>query len=322
MSFEKEVNKLKDIISRYHSFFLTLHINPDADACGSMLSFYYYLKNIGKNVYLYSHDKIQDNLKILPFVKDIKNTIENNKFFDVGIFFECSTLDRAGDEIKDLSFKKIISIDHHKTAERYGDLNIYDFESSSTAEIMYDIYQNLGANIDKTIAILLYSGIVTDTNKFHYSQTKPKTHIIAAHLISTGIDFKAINDNFFMKARYENIKLLGRAIEGMKIYDNSISVMCLLKKDFEEFKALPSDSENIINYPMMIENVKVSILIREDDEKYTTTFRSKDSIDVSKVALLFGGGGHKNACGFKISKTKINLNSLIEKVIDEVRKIL
>jgi phosphoesterase RecJ-like protein len=321
MIFKNKISELRKIIKSNTSFFLTLHINPDADSCGSMLSFYYYLKLLKKKVYLYSKDIIQDNLKILPYVEHIKNEIKD-EFFDVGVFFECSTPERAGEIIKKISFKKIISIDHHKTATRYGDINIYDTKASSTAEIMYDIFNLLGAKIDKTIAFLLYSGIVTDTNKFHYSQTSPKTHMIAAKLISTGINFKAINDNFFMKARYENIKLLGRGIEGMQIYDGSIALMQLLKKDFDEFKAQQSDTENIINYPMMIDNIKVSILIKEDEEKYTVTFRSKDEIDISKIALIFGGGGHKNASGFKISKSKMDLETLKKNIIDEVRKII
>jgi len=321
MNFEKEISLLKDIISNYNSFFLTLHMNPDADACGSMLSFYHYLKGLKKDIYLYSYDIISDNLKILPYSNHIKNTLDK-KIFEVGVFFECSTITRAGDEVKNISFKKIISIDHHKTAHHYGDINIYNFKASSTAEIMYDIYKLLGVNIDKTIAVLLYSGIVTDTNKFHYSQTSSKTHIIAADLLSKGIDFKTINDNFFMKARYENIKLLGRAIEKMEIYNDSIAVMYLSKSDFEEFGAISSDTENIINYPMMIEKIKVSVLIREDDQKYTVTFRSRDNIDVSKIAIFFGGGGHKNACGFKISKGNTNLDILKEKIINELVKIL
>lgn len=317
----KEINKFNKIVNRSKTFFLTIHLNPDADAVGSMLSIYSYLKKLKKRVYLYSHDKLPQNLSVLPYSEKIKNKITERKY-DTAIFFECSTPDRAGSEVTKIEFKNKISIDHHRTAKRYADLNILDFKSPSTSEIIFRLFKQLNFKIDKNIAMLLYSGIVTDTGRFHYPQTNDKTHLIVSELLKHKFNFSRLNDNFFLKATYQNIKLLGRALENMEIFPGKVALMVLSQADFKEFKAGFEHTESIVNYPMMIEDIKVSILLKEDDEKYSVTFRSKGKIDVSKVASAFGGGGHKNASGFKISKQKTDIKELKKRILDEIEKYL
>ncbi len=316
------INRFKQIILKNKTFFLAMHLNPDADACGSMLSMYCYLKSLNKKVYLFSSDKLPENLYILPHSSKINSEMPKKNKFDVGIFFECSTPDRAGSKISELNFKYTISIDHHKTATKYATLNILDFKSPSTSEIIYRLFKQLKFKIDKNIAILLYAGIITDTGKFHYPQTTPQTHIIVSELLKYRFNFSKINDNFFLRTTYQNLKLLGRAIENMELYDEKIAILILKQKDFEEFKAGFEHTENIVNFPMMLDSVEVSVLIKEDKERYNVTFRSKEKVDVSKIALTFGGGGHRNASGFKISRKKILYNELKDKILIEIKKQL
>lgn len=313
----KEIPHLKRIINSSKTFFLTLHSVPDADACGSMLCFYEFLVNTGKDVYLYSHDRIADNLLILPNAKKIRQDI--TKFeYDVGIFFEVSTPSRAGIDIKKFNFKKTINIDHHKTSQRYAEINIIYPEYPSTAEMIWHIFKKMKVKLTKTMAINLYCGIITDTGRFQYSQTKPETFYVAAELIKYNFDFQKLNENFFSKATYKNLKLLSVALSTLEV-SNGVASMFITKEDFERYCADITDTENIINYPMMLNDVKVAFLIKEDNERYNVTFRSRGNFDVAKVALEFGGGGHKNASGFKISKDKI---SSIDELIEKVRRCL
>ncbi len=313
----KETKALEKIINSSQSFFLTLHMVPDADACGSMLCFAEVLKNKGKKVYIYSYDRINESLLILPGVNEIRNEI-TSKSFDVAVFFECSTPHRAGINISDFKFKKTISIDHHLTSERYADLNIIYPNYPSTAEIIYHILKKMGLPLTKTMAINLYAGIITDTGRFQYPQTKPQTLKTAAKLISFGFDFYRINEIFFNRTTYKNLKLLSVALSTLEI-DNSIACMVIRQSDFEKYNADFMDTDNIINYPMMIEDVLAAFLIKEDMEKYSVTFRSRKNIDVSYVASKFGGGGHINASGFKISKKSIDS---IEVLKDKVKQCL
>jgi phosphoesterase RecJ-like protein len=314
----KDVKEFKKIIDNNKTFFLTLHAGPDADAVGSMLAVCEYLKRIKKDVSLYSVDKLPENLKILPHYSLIKNSVKR-KEFDVAIFFECSTPDRSGIDIKEFEFKTIINIDHHRTAKSYGDVNIIDFLSPSTAEIIWNIFKKFGIRVTKSMAVLLYSGIVTDTGKFHYPQTTPETHIIASELLKYKFNFSRINDNFFLSSNYQSLKLLGRALESLKIL-KKVAFMKLTLKDFNDFNATFEHSENIVNYPMMIDDVMVSVFIKEDAKKFAVTFRSKKNINVSNVALAFGGGGHKNASGFKISKERITYDTLEKEILKEINR--
>lgn len=318
---KSDIKKFKKIINKANTFFLTIHTTPDADALGSMLSIYDWLKRLGKKVWAYSKDELSSNLSIIPHYRVVKHHIKNKRY-DVAIFFECSTPERCGFDLSGISFSKTISFDHHKTAKKYADLNILDFKSPSTSEIIWNLFKKMNVKINKNIALSLYAGIVTDTGRFHYPQTKPTTHIIASKLLEHKINFTKINDNFFSKTTYQNLKLLSRALESMEII-NKVAIMILKDKDFSQFNADMHHSENIINYPMMLDDVLVSVLIKEDKEKYNVTMRSKNKIDVGNIALSFGGGGHMNASGFKISKNKLSsIYELKEKLIKKIKKAL
>ncbi|MCX7905507.1 MAG: bifunctional oligoribonuclease/PAP phosphatase NrnA [Elusimicrobiales bacterium] len=315
----KEIFKLASLLENSKTFFLTLHSMPDADSCGSMLCFYEFLKRKKKDVYLYSCDRLPENLYVLPYVENIKNSIEK-KDYDVAIFFECSTPQRSGIDVEKFKFKNIVNIDHHKTAQNYGDINIIYPCYPSTSEIVWHILKAMKIDITKTMAINLYCGIITDTGRFQYNQTLPETFYVAAELIKHKFDFQKLNENFFSTTTYKNLKLLGVALSNLRVYDG-IAIMIIKEGDFKKFSADFSDTENIINYPMMIPDVKVTIFVKEDSERYSFTFRSKDNIDVGTIALEFGGGGHRNASGFKISKNKVKeLEKFIYKVERCIRK--
>ena len=313
----KEIPRIKNIIHSSKTFFLTLHMMPDADSCGSMLCFYEFLKKLGKKVYLYSYDRMPQNLSVLPYVDKIKYEIDRFDY-DVGIFFESSKPSRSGIEIERFSFKKIINIDHHATSLRYGDVNVIYPEFPSTSEIIWRILKSMRVKLTKTMAINLYCGIITDTGRFQYSKTLPETLKVAADLMKYDFDFQSLNENFFSKTTYKNLKLLSVALSTLEILDG-IASMFITKSDFERYNADFVDTENIINYPMMIEDVKAAFLVKEDVDKYNVTFRSRGNLDVSKIAARFGGGGHKNASGFKVSKDKFES---IEDLIGKVRGCL
>lgn len=313
---EKQFRDLKKILIENSTFFLAGHLNPDGDTIGSMLAFNSFLKKLGKNIYLFSQDPVPENLSFMPSIYLIKNHLPKVKKIDVSILLECSTPERAGN-IKEILDKTdyIVNIDHHKTAQAYGDINILDFNSSSTAEIVYRFFYHTGYKINKLEASHLYVGIVTDTGRFHFPSTTPQTLDISARLLETGFNFSRINDILFSTKSYQSLKMLGRAIESLEILKKKVAVITLYRKDFEEYKANNEHTENIINYGMMIPGIKVSVLFREEKDKIGVTFRSKGNIDVSKIAKKFNGGGHKNASGCRIYES---LDKAKEKVLSEI----
>lgn len=320
--FEKEVRKLIEVIARNKSFFLAGHINPDGDTIGSMLALALILKRMDKKVYLYSRDPIPGNLSFLPQIRTIKVDKLPKSVFDVIILLECSNPKRAGD-LKGLEkkIKFVVNIDHHKTSQFYGDINLIDHSSSSTAEIVYRVFYKMKIVLTQKEAACLYTGIVTDTGRFHFPATSSQTLEIASRLLQTGFNFSKINDVLYSTKPLSVLKLLGRALADMElVFNGKVALMTLKKEDFAKAGACLEHSENIINYGMMIPHIKISVLFREEEDTIlSVTFRSKGSIDVSSIAQKFGGGGHKNAAGCRM---KISMEQAKEKILSEIKKIV
>jgi phosphoesterase RecJ-like protein len=319
---EQEFKKLEEIIVTGRSFFLAGHLNPDGDTLGSMLAISSVLKRLGKKVYLYSSDPVPDNLGFLPHVKGVKTgRLPPKKRFDAAILLECSTPKRGGDLSAVLRHAgKVVNIDHHKTSEFYGDVNIVEPHSSSTAEIVYRLFYSMNAHITKTEAACLYVGIVTDTGRFHFPATSPRTLEIASRLLETGFKFSRINDYLYATKSFLALKLLGRALGSLELLSGGrLAVLTLRKTDFTELGASPEHTENIINFGMMVPGVKAAALFREEESRLGVTFRSRGHVDVSLLAKAFGGGGHKNAAGCKMS---VGMAEGRKRVLSGIRRIL
>ncbi|MBU2572569.1 MAG: bifunctional oligoribonuclease/PAP phosphatase NrnA [Elusimicrobia bacterium] len=301
---EQELKKLEKIIVTGRSFFLAGHVNPDGDTIGSMLAISSVLKRLGKRVYLFSNDPVPENLRFLPHTNTIRTgRLPPGHKFDAAILLECSTPGRAGDLTAVLKCcGKVVNIDHHKTAELYGDVNIVEPHSSSTAEIVHRLFYNMNVKITKTEAACLYVGIVTDTGRFHFPATSPRTLEAASRLLETGFNFSRINDHLYATKSYPALKLLGRTLESLELVAGGrVAFMTLKTSDFTDCKAAPEHTENVINYGMMPPGVKAAALFRQEKARLSVTFRSKARIDVSVLAHALGGGGHRNAAGCKLN---------------------
>ncbi|HBB66044.1 MAG: hypothetical protein A2X28_07455 [Elusimicrobia bacterium GWA2_56_46] len=319
---EQEFKKLEEIIVAGGSFFLAGHLNPDGDTLGSMLAISSVLRRLGKKVYLFSSDPVPENLGFLPHAGSIRiGRVPQKKRFDAAILLECSTPARGGDLSSVLKHAgKVVNIDHHKTSELYGDVNIVEPHSSSTAEIIYRLFYSMNVHITKTEAACLYVGIVTDTGRFHFPATSPRTLEVASRLLETGFKFSRINDLLYASKSAPALKILGRALESLELLSGGrVAVMTLRTSDFTDFDAAPEHTENVINYGMMAPGVKLAVLFREEEGRIGVTFRSRGHADVSSLAKIFGGGGHKNASGCKI---KAGMEETRTKVLAEIQKLL
>lgn len=317
--FEKEVHRLIDVLNENRTFFLAGHINPDGDTIGSMLALASVLKRMNKMVYLYSSDPVPENLSFLPQIKTIKVDKLPKSGFDVMILLECSNPKRAGNlNGLEKRVQCIVNIDHHRTSQLYGDINLITHSSSSTAEIVYQLFYQMKIILTRKEAACLYTGIVTDTGRFHFPATSSRTLEITSRLLETGFNFSKINTLLYSTQPLPALKLLGRALAGMElVFDGRVALMVLKKADFNHADADIEHSENIINYGMMIPHVRVSVLFREGDRLLSITFRSKGSIDVSSIAQKFGGGGHKNAAGCRM---KISIDEAKNKILPEIKR--
>jgi len=304
LDLETEFKRLEELIVSSETFFLAGHLNPDGDTIGSMLAIASVLKRMGKKVTLFSQDPIPENLRFLPQARSVRSRLPKGKF-DAAILLECSVPSRGGALEPVLKRSgKVVNIDHHKTSEFYGDINIVEPHSSSTAEIVYRLFHNMTVKVTRREATCLYTGMVTDTGRFHFPATSPRTLEIASRLLETGFKFSRINDLLYATKACESLKILGRALESLELkYGGKLAVLTLKVKDFKEFDARSEHSENVINYGMMPPGVKAAVMFREESERISVTFRSRGHLDVSLVAKSFGGGGHRNASGCRMKAT-------------------
>lgn len=303
------------------------HIMTDGDAIGSSCALQYGLSLLGKEASIIVEDDIPSNLKFLNIhnIIDFRNTETKSLDFDLLVTVDSSDLDRLGCRTILLDHTdNLLNIDHHKTNTRYGKNNIVDTNASACGEIVYRIIKALNIDINKDIATYLYVAITTDTGSFKYSNTTPTTLRIAADLLEAGIDKEYINIQLFQNKPLNKVKLLISTLNTLEFYSqNKISVMHVSREMLEENNINASDVDGLIEYGRDIKNVEVAILLKEiENNEYKIGLRSKGNCDVSKIAKLFGGGGHKNAAGCILYDTLNNSKQkLVELFIEEFKVI-
>ncbi|MDR1018810.1 MAG: bifunctional oligoribonuclease/PAP phosphatase NrnA [Lachnospiraceae bacterium] len=303
------------------------HVRPDGDSVGSTSALYAYIclyyPYIEVDYYL---EEIPDSFNFIKATKEIKHSKVSDETLDLAIALDCGSYDRlgfAGDIFKEA--KSLACIDHHISNESFGDVNYIDPKSSSTCELVYDLFAENDLElrpITKEIAESLYMGIVHDTGVFQYPSTSPKTMNIAGKLMGTGIDFyKIINETFYEKT-YTQTRLLGYGLETSKLYfDNKVITSVMDRDVFLKYKADKNDVEGVVANILKCKGVEVAIFIYETEEKgeFKVSLRSKKYVDCNKIAGKFGGGGHKAAAGCSMSGT---MEQVLDLILNEVKKEL
>ncbi|WP_428898029.1 phosphoesterase RecJ domain-containing protein [Parelusimicrobium proximum] len=318
---------LKEIaaaIKKGKKVFVAGHQNPDGDSIGSTLAVTSMLRRMGKDVYPYADNATGDDLHFLPGLFEVNIGVlpDNPKEYDTIILLECSEKKRAG-AIEPVfeKAKRVINIDHHITGEAYGDFNYIDAKASSTAEIILQMTEIMKIDITPDEATCLYTGLVTDTARFLHSNTTAEALRAGSELVRLGADIKTINQVLYFTRSYSETKLLGRALEKMRLFhNNTLAMIILTLEDFSLFGAEPAHTQGIVSQPVMIPGVEVSILIKEEADKVSVNLRSSGAVDVSRLAQGFGGGGHARAAGFK--RTDMGLIELAEGLRDAAEKLI
>lgn len=296
------------------------HINPDADALASMVVF--------KN-FLTSHFKITqvDLFAQTEFLNQASNELlQNEKLnpkensYDTSIILDTPNLNRMG------IYKKLyeqsnlkITIDHHQTNELFGDINIVE-NCSSTCEIVYSILKYFSYTLSNTDKAKLYAGIITDTNNFTVGNFNSKTFQIVSE-ISDSINIFEIHNQFLATTSLTNIKLLSLAIKNMSNFENNqILISHITKHQTKRLNATFNDFQGIINNLQKINTVKlVCFIYPTTNNQFYVSLRAKEGYNVSNLAKLKNGGGHKGAAAFNSS---LKIKKIKQDVLKEFIQIL
>ncbi|MBI5558551.1 MAG: bifunctional oligoribonuclease/PAP phosphatase NrnA [Deltaproteobacteria bacterium] len=295
------------VLSNARNVLIATHVFPDADALGAQLALGNILRSMGKQVYLYSEEPAHYILEFLPGAGKLNIGLPPLDRFDCGVALDCGDDMRLGEKREHLlTIHPFVVIDHHTGHRNFGDIRWVDQGKSSTGEMVYELAQGMGAAIDYDTAYCLYSAIVSDTGSFKYASTTPDTLRIAGDLIAKGVKPAEISGKIFDNFTRNRLLLLQEVLATLALYeDEQLAVITVTRQLYEKTGTTPADTELFINYPRSLETVKIAAFVKEAKDYVGVSLRSKGQYDVAQVARKFGGGGHRNAAGFKLPNKSI-----------------
>ena len=295
------MKKINDIIGDAKTIGIAGHVRPDGDCMGSCMSLYNYLK------------KNRPDLDVRVFLEFVDGTK-----FDLFISLDTASLDRLG---LNLPFyenaKRTACIDHHASNDGYADYNYILPKASSASEVLYDLLDE--DLIDKSIAEPMYMGIAHDSGVFRFQSTTPKTMRIAANMIEKGVNVNMILEETFFRKTYNQMMVTAKiqseavlALDGKCIYGYCTSVM------MEEYGVTTKDLDAVVASIRNVDGVEVAMFLYQlSEDSYKVSLRSKNYVDVSKIAVENGGGGHVRAAGAEIHG---ELNDIINKLLNRIKQ--
>jgi phosphoesterase RecJ-like protein len=299
--------KILEYITGAKTVLIVSHKKPDGDSLGSSLALFSALKQLHKKCYVFSADEPGQYFNYLPKIENILSDSENLdlKNFDLIVTLDCGDLKQTG--IEDLisrDFKNIflINIDHHRTNENFGHLNLVIENASSTSEIVYNIIKNLDVIVDKDIATCLLAGILTDTSNFTNAATNFSSLKIAADLLLRGARFNQINESTFKNKPIATLKLWGKILSRLEQNELGLVSAVITLNDLEDSQLDASALEGVANFLNNLDGARGVLVLKEERSGVIKgSMRSNDdALDVSEISKIFGGGGHRKAAGFTI----------------------
>lgn len=298
------------------------HVRPDGDCVGSCMALYLYIRkyfpDIDVNVYLDHPKPIFGHIECIDKIKAEAEDI----VYDLFITCDVSARERLAlaDDMFDKA-KKTVCIDHHVSNLGFADVNHICGEVSSCCEVLYGILDP--EKVVLPIATAIYTGMIHDTGVFQYSSTSPETMRIAAELMKTGIPFSQIIDESFYQKTYLQNQVMGRVLaESILLQNGTCIIGYMRKRDMDFYGVEGSDLDGIVSQLRLTRGVEVAIFIYETEtQHFKVSLRSNGRVDVSKVAVYFGGGGHTRAAGCDLQGSMYdvinNLTAQIERQLTE-----
>lgn len=333
---EELIEATRKLIEESNKFVILTHISPDGDAIGSSLGLYHFLGTIENEATVIVPNAFPDFLDWMKGTKEILNYEKYPDFAaqviaeaDLIFFLDFNTLKRIGPiaQLVKKSKAKRVLIDHHLNPDIPCDVQISYPNLSSTSELVFRLICRMGSFdlISKHSAACIYTGMMTDTGAFTYNSNDPDIYFIISQLLKKGIDKDQIYRNVYNNYSECRIRLMGHVFkDNMHIYNKYATISIhLSKKELEKYDYKIGDTEGLVNIPLTIEGIVVSVFFKEEAEKIKLSFRSIGNFPVNKIAAEhFNGGGHLNAAGGEFYGSLQNAIKTFEQVLPEYEKFL
>ena len=305
---EISLRQAADLLRNADTLVLTAHVHPDGDSLGSMLGLYLALQAEGKKVYLLLDDVVPASYQFLPQWRKITKIGDNDRLNpDLLVVLDASDIERIG-KVNHAVRAPILNIDHHISNTLFADYTYLDKQASATGEIITELLKTLGYPITADIGDCLYTAIATDCGFFRYANTSAATLRYAAELVEAGAKPQFISEEL-EKRPLSNLVTLTKVLQTIELHHNGEIATMAISRDLLQD---PSEStEGFINYARSIDGVEVAILLKAiDDRTVRVSFRSH-RVDVSQIALSFGGGGHIRAAGCTVYDNLANAQAKV-----------
>jgi len=302
----QNIHRISTAIRQHRRFLVATHVRPDGDAIGSLLALTFMLRKLGKEAASYSQDTVPPGLEFLSGASDILHRLPELSSYEVAIFVDCGELHRAGPVLADSIgvVPTLINIDHHVSRETpFGSYFWVEPSASSTCQMLYDLCADLPVDLDPDIASQLYTGLLTDTGSFRFSNTNRRVLEVAANLVAAGARPDFIAQNVYDSTSPEHLRLLAMVLATSAFFaGDRIATAELTRKMLQETGTTPMDAEGFINHFRSVRSVEMAMLFREEKNGMVhVSMRSKGPVDVATLAQKHGGGGHRHAAAFRAS---------------------
>jgi len=313
--------KIIETIKKHSEFLITSHIDLEGDALGSSLALASLLRKLGKRAFVVSNDRPPSNCRFLSGAKCIRHRLGRSRF-EVAFIIDCPSRKRIGRVSKLIDREKlIINIDHHRDNERFGTVNWVDPGSSSTGEMIYRLFKLTRTKLDRKDALNIYTAILTDTGSFRHANTTGTVFYICSRLLKLGIEPVKVYTRIYENNSVQDAALLAKMFSRLSFTtDNKVAWLRISRDVFKRITGKHEILDKVFDYAKSIRTVKVVLIFAQKGSRLTKlSLRSKPPMDVQKVALSFGGGGHKFASGCLI---KASLREAERVVLKQVRRLL
>lgn len=323
MNWKQQLEEAANFIRGRDEFLVVSHVQPDGDAISSTVIVGWLLGKLGKKYGMYNDGPVPSRLSYLHGSEEIATAAEKPqmKYRNV-ILVDCADFGRSG-SAKELFAEgaELLNIDHHATNDGFGLVNLLRFDAAATAEILFDLILAFNLPLDAEVATAIYTGLMTDTGGFRYSNTSSHVMSIASRLLDAGADGPALAERLLERMTMGQMQMIQRALTRLAFSeDGRIGWLWVTGDDLSDTGASNEDLEGLVNYPRNVEGVEVGLLFKQmEPGSVKISFRSAGRVDVSAVAQQFGGGGHVRAAGCRVAAP---LAEAIEQVLGAVRTAL
>lgn len=309
---------------------ITTHEYPDADGIGSEISLCLALREYGKEAYCINEEPLLDRYKYLDEDNVVLGLDEFRKCHpdfapDLLIVVDTNTKDRIGKNLsKQVESIPTLYVDHHPWRGRDLSSHCVDVSAAATGQLVGEMIEYLGVQFTKKIALPIYTAIIIDTSSFRYPTVSASTHRLISKLMATGINPPEAYNGIYGTKRVHHMHLLSRILDTAATNpDETIAWMLLRKEDIDKFSSDVEDTHGFINHLLILNNIKVAIMFRDDGANIKMSLRSSGEYDVGTIAQALGGGGHSHSAATIITKAEgETTEQIITRTVKKVEEVL